>query len=143
MPSERLPNDPNRKIIEALLDLISLEGVYPSLSSGAGIPLEKRVKSVLQKGIVTRPSITVNGGPESSQLLLRICAVLGKITKHKDSGILVSIFRQRALVDFVSALVELGYSPLYGSGTQRLMYRDELVELIDRYLSSSGIYMCC
>ena len=46
----------HRQAVEGLLDLVSLEGIYPNLSPGVGIPINNRVKSVLQKGYIAKPS---------------------------------------------------------------------------------------
>ena len=43
----------NRRLVFGLLDLISLEGVYPQLSTGVGVPIERRLKSVLPPGAIT------------------------------------------------------------------------------------------
>lgn len=51
---EALEDAKRRRIIHALLDLISLEGLYPSLSSDVGIPLDQRVISILPTGVSVR-----------------------------------------------------------------------------------------
>ncbi|KAI4128613.1 MAG: hypothetical protein LQ338_002648 [Usnochroma carphineum] len=37
-----------QKVVDALLDLLVLEGIYPSLSPGVGVPVERRLKSALK-----------------------------------------------------------------------------------------------
>lgn len=122
-----------RKTVDGLLDLISLEGIYPSLSPGVGIPIERRVKSVLRNGIVTRPS-TSGYGPQiqSQSLLAEICQALDEILK--DGVGLAFLAQQRILVDLIAGFGELGHSDSIESMSSRNTFSCRLRELLDRYV---------
>ena len=137
---EFLYNSENRRIIETLLDLISLEGVYPTLLSGVGIPIERRVKSVLQGGLVTRPTGTVDkqtNNPKNG-LLEEIVVDLVCVATCKGNG-LGGIMKERALVDLIAALGQLGYG---SSDDKSESYRRVLEKVLDEYVASfSSIHL--
>lgn len=102
----------HQKIVDGLLDLISLEGIYPLLSPGVGIPIERRVKSVLQGGLVTRPSpaadtVSRQGG---RVLLSQICRQLYRILNSHGTGLGPSV-QERTLVDVIAGWGELAWAP--------------------------------
>lgn len=112
--SDALQDLGKQKIIHGLLDLISLEGIYPFLSPGVGIPIEKRVQSVFKSGLVTRPSTTVDReNNREISLLSKICLTLSGILE--DGNGLHLVLQERTLVDLIAGLGELAYSP---SGTK-------------------------
>lgn len=118
-----------RKVLDGLLDLISLEGIYPFLSPGVGIPIERRVKSVIQAGFATRPSPATGILAHNDERLLPIiCIRLHDIAmgRHLDS-----VFRDRILVDLVAGLGELCYSPLI-SHDARQEWVDKLNILLEK-----------
>lgn len=122
-----------RKTVDGLLDLISLEGIYPSLSPGVGIPIERRVKSVLRNGVVTRPSPSGDGPQIQGQsLLAEICLSLDKILE--DGVGLASFVQERTLVDLIAGLGELAYSHSVESVSSRSIYSRRLKELLNRYV---------
>lgn len=100
-----------RQVVEGLLDLISLEGIYPDLSPGVGIPIGNRVKSVFEKGFVAKLS-QAGGQPETKNyaLLDHIVLQLDIIVSSKDGG-LKSALENRIFVDLIAALGELLFGP--------------------------------
>ncbi|EFQ97029.1 hypothetical protein MGYG_00073 [Nannizzia gypsea CBS 118893] len=102
-----------RRTLHALLDLISLEGIYPSLSAGAGIPLEKRVISSLPTGVVARQDGSdERPSPQTEAFLLYILMSLRKILQD-DSSSLQSIIMGRLLSDLISGAAELSFHSQY------------------------------
>ena len=97
--------------MDGLLDLLSLEGIYPFLSPGVGVSIERRVKSVLQGGLVTRPSPVEGAGHQDKVLLGGICEGLCVIMKDEGIGLSASL-QERTLVDLIAGLGELAYAPL-------------------------------
>ena len=122
-----------RKTIDGLLDLISLEGIYPCLSPGVGIPIERRVTSVLRNGIVTRPSSSGDGPQIHAQSsLAESCLALDEILK--DGVGLASRAQERILVDLIAGFGELAYSHYIESASSRNIYSSRLKDLLDRYV---------
>lgn len=102
-----------RRILHALLDFISLEGIYPSLSAGAGIPLEKRVISSLPTGVVARQDGSEERtSPRTEAFLLYILKSLREILQDNNSS-LQSIIMGRLLSDLISAAAELSFHSQY------------------------------
>ena len=100
-----------RQIIHALLDLISLEGIYPSLSSGVGIPLQQRVISVLPAGIIAKQTtIPASSTPHDGILLARVMRILVDIVLDERDSI-QPIIRSRILSDLISGLSDLAFNP--------------------------------
>ncbi len=126
----------NRRIIDGILDLVSLEGIYPSLSPGVGIPIERRVRSVLQGGIVTRTSSAEAGQEVKDKgLLIEITESLNQIAASRTTG-LGPALQERTLVDLVAGLGELAYNPSYGESCSS--HVTTLKTLLDAYVSLSA-----
>jgi hypothetical protein len=108
---DALEDAKQRRLLHALLDLISLEGIYPSLSPGVGIPLEKRVISVLPRGVVAKRSPRPQESENSNgQLLRHILAVIVDILfDHRLS--IQGIVRSRILGDILSGSADLAFNP--------------------------------
>ncbi|MCJ1469407.1 hypothetical protein MMC07_008040 [Pseudocyphellaria aurata] len=107
-----LQSPSQQKTVDGLLDLISLEGIYPFLSPGVGVPIERRVRSVLRGGIVSKPSPAGDGAVQKDKsLLAEICDGLYGITKNEGTGLTASL-QERTLVDLIAGLGELAYAPL-------------------------------
>lgn len=111
---DKLHNTDHQKIVDGLLDLISLEGIYPLLSPGVGIPIERRVKSVLQGGLVTRPSPAADFvcRQEGRALLSQICRQLYGILNSNGTGLGPSV-QERTLVDVIAGWGELAWAPSF------------------------------
>lgn len=131
--SELIQDLSKRKTVDGLLDLISLEGIYPSLSPGVGIPIERRVRSVLRNGVVTRPSPPGDGPQLRGQsLLAEVCLALDEILEY---GIgLASLIQERTLVDLIAGFGELAYSHSVESISSRNIYPSRLKRSLDRYV---------
>ncbi|KAI9843508.1 MAG: hypothetical protein M1837_006262 [Sclerophora amabilis] len=123
-----------RRVLYGLLDLISLEGIYPALSPGVGIPLERRVKSVLPAGVVARtpdaqgPTISEDAG----RYLLEATAF--GLTQSLGSGSpeLQTLIRERSLVDLIAACVELACNPSRGNRSRETHFRNLLEEALEK-----------
>lgn len=109
---DKLHNTHHQKIVDGLLDLISLEGIYPLLSPGVGIPIERRVKSVLQGGLVTRasPATDAVSRQDGIAVLSQICRQLYRILSSNGAGLGPSV-RERTLVDVIAGWGELACAP--------------------------------
>ena len=128
-------NPIHRKIVDGLLDLISLEGIYPCLSSGVGVPIERRVMSVLKDGIITRTS-SVEDVQEAKdkRLLVRIMADLYDVASCKTTG-LVPALRERTMVDVIAGLGELAYNPVYINDISGAKHVELLEALLETYVA--------
>ncbi|KAL3455449.1 hypothetical protein BJX64DRAFT_71275 [Aspergillus heterothallicus] len=128
--------DPNledakrRRILHALLDLISLEGIYPSLSSGVGIPLQQRVISVLPAGVIAQQQLPVSEKPHNASLLRQILATLSEIILDPRPSI-QPVIRGRILSDIISSLSELGYNPEASSSNDQDQCRQALAKVVE------------
>ena len=108
LKDEVLYNSANRRIVDALLDLISLEGIYPNLLPGVGVPIQRRVKSVLRNGTVSRGA-DINGELDQDRgLLVNIAVELDRLALSNGKG-LYNAFIERTLVDLIAARGQLAY----------------------------------
>ncbi|CEJ58067.1 hypothetical protein PMG11_06738 [Penicillium brasilianum] len=125
-----------RQMIHALLDLISLEGIYPSLSSGVGIPLQQRVISVLPAGVIAKQtSVPASSIPHDEALLKQIMNVLLSITlDDKDS--IQPIIRGRILSDIISGAADLAFNPNVIGSETKIYYQKGFLKIIDDTPSS-------
>jgi hypothetical protein len=130
-----------RRMIHALLDLISLEGIYPSLSSGVGIPLQQRVISVLPAGIIAKKVHAVTSSvPHDEHLLRRIVGVLLDVLNDPRPSI-QSIIRSRILSDVISGASDLAFNPMLAESSDRKDLQVTLTKLVERYVHiASTIY---
>lgn len=133
---DALQSSSQQKTVDGLLDLISLEGIYPFLSPGVGVPIERRVRSVLKGGLVSKPSPADGGPPEDRGLLARICVGLYSITKGGGRG-LTSSLESRTLVDLIAGLGELAYAPLIQDQKSAKQHDLMIRALLDRYAAST------
>ncbi|OJD16954.1 hypothetical protein AJ78_02936 [Emergomyces pasteurianus Ep9510] len=132
-----LEDTKRRRVIHGLLDLVSLEGIYPALSQGVGIPLQQRVMSVLPTGVViTQPEGTSRGRPHDEALLRVIIDSLSPIICDKRSGI-QPIIMGRILADILCAAAELGFHSQYFSQEKINTYRRLFQTIIDGTPTSS------
>jgi hypothetical protein len=130
-----------RRMLHALLDLISLEGIYPSLSSGVGIPLQQRVISVLPAGIIAKKANTINSRvPHDEPLLRHIIGALLSILNDPRSSI-QSIIRSRILSDVISGTCDLAFNPMLEESSDRRDLQIALTKLVEGYVHiASAIY---
>ncbi|KAE8152899.1 hypothetical protein BDV25DRAFT_150360 [Aspergillus avenaceus] len=120
-----------RRLLHALLDLISLEGIYPSLSPGAGIPLQQRVISVLPAGVIAQQQqrSTANT-PSDERLLERILTTLSEIIFDARPSI-QPIIRGRILSDIISAASDLSSNADQLPADRKQHYREVLTRVVD------------
>lgn len=122
-----------RRILHALLDLISLEGIYPCLSSGAGIPLQDRVISVLPSGVIARDSVRASGSsPRDESLLIKILDALLSIVFDPRPSI-QPVIRGRILSDLISGTADLSLQSQTLSDEHRAAYHKSFLRIIDEY----------
>jgi len=134
---QTLYNSKDRRVIDGLLDLISLEGIYPALSPGVGIPIERRVKTVLQAGVAARHVAEIGHNEEINlDLLKEVLNGLSNIILAGDKGVNPAI-RERTLVDVICGCGELAYGHPYESTEQSNEYRVILDRLLDEYVKPS------
>ncbi len=120
----------SRKLIDTLIDLVVLEGIYPCLSPGVGVPMERRVKSALKGDLVTRPLSQPN--PENLQdqeLIATIVDCLYPIVLSRQG--LASSLEARMLVDLIAAMAEAAFS-LHFTAEFRQKYLSSFASLLDR-----------
>ena len=124
-----------RRMLHALLDLISLEGIYPSLSSGVGIPLQQRVISVLPAGVIAKQAqAAASSAPHDEPLLRRIIDVLVDVLFDPRPS-LQPIIRGRILSDIISGTSDLACNPNIATSSDRNTYQQTLAKIIDEYVS--------
>ncbi|KAL4990119.1 hypothetical protein BDW68DRAFT_194964 [Aspergillus falconensis] len=119
-----------RRILHALLDLISLEGFYPSLSSGVGIPLQQRIISVLPAGVIAQQNTSVHKEPQDILLLRRILTTLSGIIFDTRPSIQL-VITGRILSDIISASSDLGYNPRLPASNEQSQYRQILAKVVE------------
>ncbi|KAH0541997.1 hypothetical protein FGG08_003546 [Glutinoglossum americanum] len=119
-----------RRTIYGLFDLISLEGIYPLLSPGVGIPLERRVKSVLPAGVITRKAPPSRIGDQSLDLLQEVVESLQGVYSNRRIG-LGPICQERTLVDLISATGELAFGDKVEDESVKVKYTDLFKILVD------------
>lgn len=123
-----------RRMLHALLDLISLEGIYPSLSSGVGIPLQQRVISVLPAGVIAKQAQSAaTSVPHDEPLLRRIIDVLVDVLFDPRPS-LQPIIRGRILSDIISGTFDLAFNPNTTASSDRKTYQKTLAKIIDEYV---------
>jgi hypothetical protein len=123
-----------RRMLHALLDLISLEGIYPSLSSGVSIPLQQRVISVLPAGVIAKQaSVVASSVPHNQPLLRSIIYVLIDLLSDPRRSI-QPVIRGRILSDIISGTVDLAFNPDLTESSDRSIYQKALVKLVAEYV---------
>lgn len=128
---KRLENPGERRTIFALLDLLVLEGIYPSLTFGIGVPIQRRAGSFVLPNQITPPDpsarIEVIGIDRKEVLLVNVIQFFvgivensSRVTIYRDfkSGKSVQgyrgiegMLRERCLVDLLAGCGELAFNP--------------------------------
>lgn len=122
-----------RRILHALLDLISLEGIYPSLSSGVGIPLQRRVISVLPAGVIAKQAPSSSNSQPSDELLLdQILTALSDIVFDGRPSI-QPVIRGRILSDLISGAADLAFNSKNLSPGRKRFHGDAFSKIIEEY----------
>lgn len=122
-----------RRILHALLDLIALEGIYPSLSLGVGIPLQQRVISVLPAGVIAQQNPPPPEKPPDILLLGRILTELSGIIFDARPSI-QPVITGRILSDIISASSDLGYNPTLPASKEQSQYRQILANVVEEFV---------
>ncbi|KAL8731155.1 MAG: hypothetical protein Q9166_003562 [cf. Caloplaca sp. 2 TL-2023] len=127
--NQSFTNQRDQKVIDALLDLVVLEGIYPSVSPGVGVSMQLRVKSALRDEFVTRPLQQDQGGqPQDQELLASIMHCLSPALLSRKG--LASSIAARIWVDLIAAVGELAFSPSFAAES-RQKYRAIFDDLLD------------
>lgn len=126
-----LQSSSSRRVVDGLLDLISLEGIYPCLSPNVGIPIERRVRSVLQGGVVTQPVMEAQRGGD---LLAEIIDGLYPVVKEGSNGLGLAL-RERTLVDVVAGAGQLAFDPSKSAGQIQKRYGIVFKVLLEQYVA--------
>ncbi|OJJ37667.1 hypothetical protein ASPWEDRAFT_50777 [Aspergillus wentii DTO 134E9] len=121
-----------RRMLHALLDLISLEGIYPSLSAGVGIPLQQRVISVLPAGVIAKQQSNASSKdkPRDEVLLDRILATLSDIILDVRPSI-QPVIRVRILSDIISGSSDLAFNSTMISTGKKNHYQNVFDRVIE------------
>ena len=152
----RLERPGERRTIFALLDLLVLEGIYPSLSPGVGIPIERRARSFVLPQYMARPMPTIHVQEiyRDVQLLGRVVSgllsVLGpgeesrSIPKDWKSprgypGV-EGMVRERCLVDLIAGCGELAMSPETREENQAA-WKEKLSKLMEGLVPNIAVEM--
>lgn len=108
----------DRRIIIALLDLLVLEGIYPCLTPGVGVPLERRAKVIIHP-----PPKTLSGGIRNRDRLQDINVLTDVILAlsglQDGRGEAAELLKDRYLVDLVAGYGELAFNPAQDNGLTR------------------------
>ncbi|KAG0635627.1 hypothetical protein HOY80DRAFT_1024952 [Tuber brumale] len=108
------------RAVVCLLDLVVLEGIYPSLTWGVGVPIERRTRSAALPGLVTGRGSTkveeVRDRRDVDLLRLAVGRLLGLLSGEDvvAEGNLVRRAGDRVLVDVIAGCAELAFNPENG-----------------------------
>jgi hypothetical protein len=116
-----LQTSTSRRAVDGLLDLISLEGIYPNLLPGVGVPIERRLRTVLQGVTATKRAEGFEEVLYDESLLLQVFECLSKIGMSSGKG-LYRALQERTLVDVIVAGAQLIYAPNYAAPDGRQVY---------------------
>lgn len=100
----------NQKTIGALIDLIVIEGIYPGLTPGVGVPMERRLKSALKRDFVMTQKTENQCDRASHDRLLDMIVSRMYTMAVSQSGLAPSI-QERAYVDLIAAASQLAFNP--------------------------------
>ncbi|KAI4222987.1 MAG: hypothetical protein L6R36_005750 [Xanthoria steineri] len=121
-----------QKATDALLDLVVIEGIYPCLSNGVGMPMERRVKSALKKDLITRPLSQDENGSHNQELIAAIVDCLYPILS--SGKVLASNVEARVFIDMVAAVGQVAFNPDFAVGS-----RQKHLEIFDKLLERPAI----
>lgn len=103
----------DQRVIIALLDLLALEGIYPCLAPGVGVPLERRAKAIIPSSSqqLTEPIRKVR----QVRILTEVVLLFTKILQG-GQGEVFKLLKDRCLVDVLAGCGELGFNPSEDDG---------------------------
>ncbi|KAL9010673.1 MAG: hypothetical protein Q9180_009269 [Flavoplaca navasiana] len=120
----------DQKLTDALLDLIVIEGIYPCLEIGVGVPMERRLKPVLKGDFVARPLGQCQEVQAHDEKLIRaIIDCLYPILMSREG--LASNVEARMLVDMIAAVGQAALSPAFPND-ERERYLEMFEGLLNR-----------
>ncbi|KAK9368090.1 hypothetical protein V1509DRAFT_624227 [Lipomyces kononenkoae] len=111
------------KTINALLDFIVIECIYPCLTPGVSIPLEAR-----RKDGIWRKSELISASRE--EILSHVVDTVVDIIESEDD-IADVIMGGQYSTDIISGLAELGFNPISATN-ERLKYRQRFTDFLNR-----------
>ena len=129
----------SRRIIDCLLDLIALEGIYPCLLPGVGVPVERRVKSILNGGMVSMASDLASDHDSLGKMQQRIVKCLHSILLGGNHGISIAV-RERILVDLIAAEAQLSFAPECRTPQASSRMLNELIARFGSFLFLTWLY---
>lgn len=98
----------DRRVIIALLDLLALEGIYPCLAPGVGVPLERRAKAIIPFSS-QHPTGAIRK-VRHVKILTEVVLLFTRILQC-GQGEVFELLRDRCLVDVLAGCGELGFNP--------------------------------
>jgi len=109
------------KVVYALLDLISLEGIYQNVTPGLGIPLERRAKPQISSAFKANKGNTAQATDYT--ILTDICTCLDKFDRGGIHNDMLALIQDRTRADRLTARAELAFNPAHGSdGCKKQLY---------------------
>lgn len=129
--ADKLVNATDARTTTCLLDLLVLEGIYPSLSHGVGIPLERRARNfTLPATAAARNKGRVQEIEENKDVELLGEVVAGLIGVMEGGEKVGRTVRERCLVDVLAGCGELAFMDGREPAEQ---WKERWGKLIDRY----------
>jgi hypothetical protein len=146
----RLERPGEHRTIFSLLDLLILEGIYPSLSPHVGIPIERRARSfVIPRHMMTAqtPRTRVEEVNQNIKLLGKVIeGLVGVLSPEAQDAVnqsapkdlkaprgykgIEGMVRERSLVDLIAGCGELAYNPELTTSDQAV-WRAKFGNLVD------------
>lgn len=111
----------------ALVEIIVILGLYTSVSHGVGLPENRKVKSVLLSRAAQADSLS-----KSERRLLLQLIIPTFVSFMEQTGEIVDSLRRKHLVDVLSGMAELSFSPSY-TEQERLSWKVEYEGFLARF----------
>lgn len=110
--------------VQRLLDLVVIEGLYPSLSPNVGLQSERKRSSILYKRVS-------NSLPDLKLLDEIVFQTLLPLVTAPSSAI-ARLVRDRHLIDMIAALIDAAFSPDKDEGCKTACV-EKLNQVLNRY----------
>ncbi|KAL8669542.1 MAG: hypothetical protein Q9168_005874, partial [Polycauliona sp. 1 TL-2023] len=129
-PDQARASATDSRVIDALLDLVVIEGIYPCLMTGVGIPIELRLKSALKGDVSVRQLSQQTDVPSHDvEIIKTIIDCLYPILRSRNG--LASSVETRMLVDLIAIVGQAAFSSALAAGS-RQQYTTMFDSLLDR-----------